>query len=145
LVTARRWHLAYPPNRPGDTPPVTAAGANPLPDPRPNIQNIQPSVAFHGSERNAFADEQFLLTELAPLEEQPRTVTLVRLADLFGPILHAATLDEHDSDDAWLHTALSQDDDYLAVTRGQVYVGLLSRAAVLARIVGVLVGRSARA
>ena len=53
-------------------------------------------------------------------------------------------LDEHDPDDAWLRTALSLDDDYLAVTRGQVYVGLLSRSAVLARIVGVLAGRSAR-
>ena len=42
-------------------------------------------------------------------------------------------------------TALSLDDDYLAVTRGQVYVGLLSRAAVLARIVGALAGRSTRA
>jgi hypothetical protein len=40
---------------------------------------------------------------------------------------------------------MSMDDDYLAVTRGQVYVGLLSRSAVLARIVGVLAGRSARA
>jgi len=141
-VTARRWHLAYPPNPPGTAQPNPAAALNPLPDPRGN--NLQ-YVAFRGSERNAFADEQFLLTELAPLEEQPRPVTLVRLNELFGPILHAATLDEHDPDDAWLRTAMSMDDDYLAVTRGQVYVGLLSRSAVLARIVGVLAGRSARA
>jgi hypothetical protein len=136
-VTARRWHLAYPPNRPETANPN--AGVNPLPDPRPIAQ----PYPFNGPDRNAFADEQFLLAELAPLEQPPRPLTLVRLMELFGPILHAATVDE-DSDDAWLRTALSLDDDYLAVTRGQVYVGMLSRSAVLARIGGALASNSAR-
>ena len=57
---------------------------------------------------------------------------------MFGPVLHAVRIDEHDPDDVWMATALSSDDDYLAVTRGQVYVGLLSRSAVLTRIVGAL-------
>ena len=99
---------------------------------------------FDGSDRNAFADEQILLTELAPFEQRPRPVTLVRLIELFGPILRAASFDERDPDDAWLRTALSLDDDYVAVTRGQIYVGMLSRSAVLARIVSALASQSAR-
>ena len=140
-VTARRWHLAYPPSLPGADENAAAVGANPLPDQRKRPDYYIP---FYGPDRNAFADEQFLLNELAPFEQQPRPVTLVRLMELFGPILHAASFDEQDPDDAWLRTALSLDDDYVAVTRGQVYVGILSRSAVLARIVRALASQSAR-
>jgi hypothetical protein len=140
-VTARRWHLAYPPSLPGADENAAAVGANPLPDQRKSPDYYIP---FYGPDRNAFADEQFLLNELAPFEQRPRPVTLVRLMELFGPILHAASFDERDPDDAWLSTALSLDDDYVAVTRGQVYVGMLSRSAVLARIVSALASQSAR-
>jgi len=134
-VTARRWNLKYAPGSP-----APAAGA------LPSDVAIPPgSSPFNGTDRKAFADEEALLTAFAPLEQQPRVVTLARLGDMFGPILHDVTIDERDTDDVWMATALSLDDDYLAVTRGQVYVGLLSRAAVLARIVGALAGRSARA
>jgi hypothetical protein len=134
-VTARRLNLKYAPGSP-----APAAGA--LPSDVAIPAGIYP---FNGTDRKAFADEEALLTAFAPLEQQPRVVTLARLGDMFGPILHDVTIDERDPDDVWMATALSLDDDYLAVTRGQVYVGLLSRAAVLARIVGVLAGRSARA
>jgi hypothetical protein len=140
-VTARRWHLAYPPSLPGADENAGAAGVNPLPDQR-KVPNYY--VPFCGPGRNAFADEQFLLNELAPFEQQPRPVTLVRLMELFGPILRAASFDELDPDDAWLRTALTLDDDYVAVTRGQIYVGMLSRSAVLARIVCTLASQSAR-
>jgi hypothetical protein len=106
---------------------------------------IPPPGPFNGTERKPFANEEALLTAFGPLEQQPRAVTLARLGEMFGPILQDETIDERDPDDVWMATALSLDDDYLAVMRGQVYVGLLSRAAVLARIVGVLAGRSARA
>jgi hypothetical protein len=134
-VTARRWDLAYAPGPP-------ARAVIPLPDP---VNNLPAYYPFNGMDRKPFADEEALLAAFAPLEQQPRAVTLARLTDMFGSILHAATIDEHDPDDVWMATALGSDDDYLAVTRGQVYVGLLSRSAVLARIVGVLAGRSAGA
>jgi hypothetical protein len=140
-VTARRWHLAYPPSLPGADENDGAVGVNPLPDQRKGPPYYYP---FDGPDRNAFADEQSLLTELAPFEQRPRLVTLVRLTELFGPILHAASFDEQDPDDVWLRAALSLDDDYVAVTRGQVYVGMLSRSAVLARIVSALASQSAR-
>jgi hypothetical protein len=138
-VTARRWNLKYAPV-PVPPPPLAPAG------PLPNDVMIPPGPCpFNGTDRKAFADEEALLTAFGPLEEQPRPVTLARLSEMFGPILHDVTIDERDPDDAWMATALGLDDDYLAVTRGQVYVGLLSRAAVLARILGALAGRSARA
>jgi hypothetical protein len=134
-VTARRWDLAYAP-----TPPLGAV--IPLPVEGNTLPGYYP---FKGADRKPFADEEALLTAFAPLEDQPRAITLVRLAELFGPILHDMAIDERDPDDVWMRTALSLDDDYLAVTRGRVYVGLLSRAAVLTRIVRALAGGSARA
>jgi hypothetical protein len=136
-VNTQRWRLAYPPSPPGSDPYIAAS--NPLPDPRADHKAF---IAFEGSERNTFADDQFLLAELAPLEQWPVPISIIRLLDLFGPILHAAALEEQDSQDAWLRAALSVDDDYLAVTRGQVYVGLLSRTTVLTRIVGALAAKS---
>ena len=146
-VTARRWNLKYAPVPPAPVPPAPVppapvAAVGPLPD---DVMIPPGACPFNGTDRKAFADEEALLTAFGPLEEQPRPVTLARLAELFGPILHDVTIDDRDPDDVWMATALSLDDDYLAVTRGQVYVGLLSRSAVLARIVGALVGRSARA
>jgi hypothetical protein len=137
-VNADRWRLAYPPSPPGSNPSIAAV--NPLPDARADNRAF---IAFDGSERNTFADDQFLLAELAPLEQRPASISLIRLLDLFGSILHATALEEQDSEDAWLRAALSVDDDYLAVTRGHVYVGLLSRTTVLTRIVGALADRSA--
>jgi hypothetical protein len=140
-VTARRWDLTYAPPEAAPAVPSPA-----VPSPRPEDVAIPAGICpFNETDRKAFADEEALLTAFGPLERQPRAVTLARLGDMFGPILHDVTIDDRDPDDAWLRTAMSMDDDYLAVTRGQVYVGLLSRSAVLARIVGVLAGRSARA
>jgi len=51
-----------------------AVGVNPLPDQRKNPSYYYP---FDGSDRNAFADEQFLMNELAPFEQRPQPVTLV--------------------------------------------------------------------
>jgi hypothetical protein len=143
-VTARRWSLAYAPGSPAPAVPAPAVPARaviPLSDP---VNIIPGYFPFQEEDRKPFADEEALLAAFGPLERQPRAVTMARLTEMFGAILHDVTIDDQDPDDVWMRTALSLDDDYLAVTRGQVYVGLLSRSAVLTRIVGALVGSSPR-
>ncbi len=137
-VNAQRWRLAYPPGATG-APAGHDSGTNPLPDP---VAEARRWMAFDGDRRNDFADEQMLLAELAPLEATPPVISIVRLEELFAPVLRHVTLDEAAPDDDWLRTALSCEDEYIAVTRGQVYVGLLSRMSMLTRILAAVADRS---
>ncbi|MFE4748952.1 hypothetical protein ACFRIB_01455 [Streptomyces mirabilis] len=116
-VTAR-WDLAYPPQ--------DAAQAPAMPtDLRPPDQKL----AFEGLVRRSDAPEQILLNEMRKLEspQGQRTISIVRLHDLFGAFLHRETLDEALPEQHWLRMVFGTDGDYLAVTRSGRYLGLVAR------------------
>ena len=131
-VSAARWGLAYAPRTNPDGV-VTGAAVSPL---KPNDGTAQ--MAFDGADRKEFGEELMLLSALVPLEAEPSTITVVGVADLFTSALRSTQLDESAGDDEWLATAVSLDAEYVAITRSGVYVGLMSRVAVLTRILGTL-------
>jgi hypothetical protein len=90
---------------------------------------------FRDGIRNEFATEQIFMSKIAPLEcPTPRGISVIRLRDLFESILHVGSIDENESENAWLDAATSQQDDYLAVTRNGSYVGLLPHRALVAHV-----------
>jgi hypothetical protein len=96
-------------------------------------------MVFKDGERNEYASEQILIHELSALESpEPSGITLVRLQDLFGAILHTESIDEQDPADRWLAVSLSQESDYLAVTRAGVYLGVLSHRALVNHVLTAL-------
>ncbi|MCK2218276.1 hypothetical protein MF672_031465 [Actinomadura sp. ATCC 31491] len=122
-----RWALAYPPG--GD--PVQGM-LPPLADP---VAGHLGALAFAGSTRRLDAPEQFLLHELAKLEEQrPQGISVIKLRDLFGAFLHREAVDEKQPSQEWIRTVLCSESEYVAVTRCGTFVGLLSRLAVLNQV-----------
>lgn len=85
--------------------------------------------------------ESALVEQLQMVEAHPRNLTVVRLQELFEPVLVTSSLDESDDDEAKLRHITGTSGDYIAVTDGGRYVSLVSRAvavnAVLRSMVGV--------
>lgn len=76
---------------------------------------------------------RLLLSRLGPLEAggPPRSLTEVRLHELFGPVLHTEAVDSDDDEAAWVETILGSTADFFAVTRGRQFVNLVPRQTAL--------------
>lgn len=136
-VLTHRWRLAFLPPSP-DLPAQMAKPSLPAAFSDPAFTQLQWMV-FNDGERNEYASEQILMHELSALESpEPRGITIVRLQDLFGAILHTESIDEQDPADRWLAVSLSQESDYLAVTRAGVYLGVLSHRALVNHVLTAL-------
>ena len=84
---------------------------------------------------NAYLEEQLLADALAPGENLThREIGLRRLEDLLDPVLCNGYVDRTDPDAEWFRKALRSDDEYLAVTDSGTYVGLMTRAEVVAEV-----------
>jgi hypothetical protein len=87
---------------------------------------------------NRFALEQFLAADLGANIEvlgQAKSISVIRLRDLFGSVLRTSPLDETLSAQKQIETILTRDDKYVAVTQDRRYVKLVPRIAVLSGIV----------
>lgn len=89
---------------------------------------------------NPLFAEQFLASELGEkVEKQPKPISLVRLEDLFRPVLYKESIDESWPSERQLKEFFDSKSDYLAVTQKGKFVHLVSRLTVLNTIVRTLV------
>lgn len=110
-----------------------------FPWPSPNAQGPLPP-----HQDDDFAAERFLLATFGPLETEDarRTVSEMRVRDLFGSVLHTDAVDRDDSEQQWIATIVGSTDDYFAVTSGGQFVNLVPReAAVNAVLLTLVSGR----
>jgi hypothetical protein len=103
-------------------------------------------MAFEGHTGlpNPFLAEQLLASQLAEKVEQvepPRTISIVRLEELFRPALHRERIDETWSSEPQLAEFFARDSAYVALTRDGQFKSLVSRLSVLNAIVGTLAQR----
>jgi hypothetical protein len=120
-AAAQQWdHVAPPP-----------AGSPPAPAWLDGLAAAYFWMAFDGTGLpNPLRFEQLLASELGGGVEAantPRGITLVRLEELFRPILHRSTIDESWANQQQLEAFFGDDAPYVAVTRDGRYQRLLSR------------------
>lgn len=144
----RQWELVEPVNL---SPPATPwSQFNPAPKPdRPvwfrTLATNNAWMAFQsytGLYNELFA-EQVLQSELGREVEQkagPRGISLVRLEDLFRPILMKEQLDLSWTTDKQLEFALKVDTPFVALTQNGRYSALVSKLALLNEVVKSLLG-----
>jgi hypothetical protein len=87
---------------------------------------------------NPLLAEQMLAAELGrkiELQEKPKAISLVRLDDLFRPVLHTRHIDERWKPERQLEAFFEIDSDYIAVTQKGRYRALISKVTVLNTIV----------
>jgi hypothetical protein len=107
-----------------------------FPWPSPNAQGpLQPH------QDDDFAAERFLLATFGPLETEDalRTLSEMRVKDLFGSILHTDAVDRADNEEQWIATIVGSTADYFAVTAGGQFVNLVPREAAVNAVLGALV------
>ena len=92
---------------------------------------------------NSLFAEQLLASDLGQKVEEnvegPNKVSLVRLEELFRPILHKETIDESWPAERQLSEFLNSGSEYLVITNNGKYSTLVSRLTVLNGIVKSLV------
>jgi hypothetical protein len=147
LAAARQWELVEP-QGPNSQPPLPEWMKQPETEPTPaNAPRLAEShswMAFDFSTGlpNKFFAEQLLASELGEKVEQhepPRTISLVRLEELFRPVLHQEYIDESWPSERQLEAFFDRDTPYIAVTQSGQFKSLVSRIAVLNTMVGTLV------
>jgi len=141
LAVVRQWELVAP-QGPNIQPP------EPIwmrpPGQVPGLVGSHPWMAFDfntGLPSKFFA-EQLLASELGTQIEQvesPKTISIVRLEELFRPVLHKAMIDETWASERQLSEFFKNDLEYMAVTRNGQFSSLIPRSAVLNMMVGKLV------
>ena len=98
------------------------------------------------SPEDEFRTERVLLNEVIHLDlEQPgapRSLTEVRVRELFGSILHTDAVEREDEDTDWVETILTSTADFVAVTRGHQFEDLVPRRAAVNAVLLSLVSGS---
>ncbi len=131
-AATKQWELIEP------------VGAGQVPALFPWMQGLASLHPWMATEHNTglpnplFA-EQLLQSELgSKIENTPnlRTINLIRLREIFGPVLHTETLDENWSQDRQVSAFFESDIETLAIVRKGEYVALVSRLTLLNSIVG---------
>ena len=87
---------------------------------------------------NALFAEQLLASDLGAeveSQEQPKRISLVRLEELFRPVLHKESIDESWSAERQVREFFNSTADYIAVTQNGKYSTLVSRLTVLNTII----------
>jgi hypothetical protein len=97
-------------------------------------------MMFNSGSVNEFAEEQVLASELGTKIEQlqlpqGRTISTVRLKDLFAAFLNTETIDQEAPGEDQLRQFATGDGEYIAVSRAGQYVQLVRRVAVLTAMV----------
>jgi hypothetical protein len=134
MAAAKEWELVELSNpvSPGD--PIPA----PLQPPwmLPGLATKYPWMVFDNTKGllNEFLAEQLLAADLGEQvekKETPRSISLVRLDDLFRPVLYKDCIDQSWPSDQQISTFFQSDAPYFAVTQNGTYVTMVSRLAVL--------------
>lgn len=136
LAAARHWELVEP-QGPKTQPPLPSWMI------APGLAGRHPWMAFDFNTGlpNKFFAEQLLASELGEKIEQaetPRTISIVRLEELFRPVLFRAVIDEAWPSERQISEFFSRDTAYIAITRNGQFKSLISRTAVVNNLVGVL-------
>jgi hypothetical protein len=87
---------------------------------------------------NEFAAEQLLASELGRQFETPpppKEISIVRLKELFAPVLRMHSVDQNSSPNEQLRDFARDDGDYVAVTKDGQYVLLARRLAIVSAMV----------
>ncbi len=140
LAAVRQWELVEPqgPNiQPAQPVWMQAPGGT------PGLAGKHPWMAFDhstGLPNKLFAEQLFAseLGEKIEQEESPRTISLVRLEELFRPVLHTAFIDETWTTERQLSEFFEDNLEYIAFTHNSQYKSLISRIDVLNTIIGEL-------
>jgi hypothetical protein len=93
---------------------------------------------------NELAFEQFLAADLGASIEIPeggKRITMVRLDELFEPVLQRTAIEESWSDEKKVEMLIQAPASYVAVTQNGSFVRLVSKEVGIAAIVGSLAGR----
>jgi hypothetical protein len=141
LAAARQWEMVEP-QGPGSQPPQPAWMQQPGNQPGLAGSHTWMAFDYNTGLPTPFFAEQLLASELGAKVEQiepPRTISLVRLADLFRPVLHQEAIDESWSSERQLKAFFSHDSPYVALTENGRVKALVSRVSVLNTMVGKLV------
>jgi hypothetical protein len=136
LAAARQWELVEPSNVPNSPPPQPTWI-------QPGVSTKHPWMAFEGNLPNPFFAEQLLASELGihveVPDEQPRTINIRRLEDLFMPVLITDHIDETSSSEEQLKTLFKNDSPYVALTQDDRFKSIVPRLPLLNAIIGDLV------
>ena len=133
-AAARQWELVEPVNPPD---PINLAAAPPQPHlMQAGLATMHPWMAFDSATGlpNTLLAEQLLASDLGQKlesEEGPRTINLVRLNDIFQPVLYKTAIDTSWPTERQITEFFDSDFDYLAVTQRGKYLSLTSRLSVL--------------
>jgi hypothetical protein len=147
LAAARQWELVEP-QGPNSQPPLPEWMQQPKNEPEPgNERRLAESHAWMAFDYNTglpnkFFAEQLLASELGEKVEQdepPRTISLVRLEELFRPVLHQEYIDESWPSERQRDAFFDRDTPYIAVTENHQFKVLVSRVSVLNTMAGTLV------
>jgi len=141
-AAARQWELVEPIN------PANPANPGAAPIQPPWLQGAlatqHPWMAFDGATglANVLLAEQLLATDLGEkLEREPRTISLVRLSELFRPVLNTESIDQSWASDRQISTFLDGEAPYVAITQNGSYATLVARLSILNALVKTLVAR----
>ncbi len=87
---------------------------------------------------NKLLAEQLLASDLGAeveSQEQPKRISLVRLEELFRPVLHKESVDESWPTEQQISAFFDSDTSYIAITQNNKYTTLVSRLTVLNTII----------
>lgn len=142
MAAARQWELVEPvnptnPDIPGQTPPQPTWIQT-------GLASRHQWMAFENNTGlpNELLAEQLLASDLGErveAEEQPKRISLIRLEELFRPILHKVCVEETLSIEDQMKAFFHSDAPYVAITQNRTYLTLVSRLSVLNVIVNTLV------
>ncbi len=137
-AAARQWAMVEPVG-PNIQPQLLAWGMS-------GVAGKRPWEAFdlNSGLPNPFLAEHLLASELEQKVEQvetPRSISVVRLNDLFGAVLRRGMIDKSWSAERQLAEFFRHDSTYIAITQNRQFKSLVSRLSVLNSVVGTLTQR----
>lgn len=142
VAASRQWEIVEP----------SGAGIVPPQPPwmLPGLATQHPWMAFDNTTglTNELLAEQLLASDLGATvenQEQPKRINLVRLEELFRPVLHKESIDEGWPNERQISEFFNSDSAYIAVTQNGKYSTLVSRLTVLNTIVKTLVEQKQKA
>jgi hypothetical protein len=127
-TVASRWRQVEPPT------PLGAQTAPPVPDYQWVVQSQ--GVEFP----SLLLEEQVLAAPLSGVEatSTPASVDVAEARRVFAPFLHTHAIEEAIDDRAWIRSALTSEDEYVAVTNRGRYVASMGRGAVTNAVLSAL-------
>ena len=150
-AAARQWELVEPVNPLG--PPINPVAVQPPPVQPPwlsgPLATRHPWMAFDQSTglRNEFFEEQVLQSDLGEKIEQQGgavKITLVRLEELFRPVLNKESIDLGWPSDRQLDAFLETEEPFIAITQNGKYSTLAPRLTLLNELLKPLAKRAER-